>query len=161
MRERDIEAYLVAGCRHVGALCYKWTSPGRVGVPDRICVFPSGRIVFVELKAPGRKPSPAQLREHARLREYKQTVVVVDSIEGVEDIMLWAKDHDRDLNAALNLKRLATETALPVASPSGNGGAAAGMVPAAVGKVTPVRYECGHQDPSGQEENRAHFCALS
>jgi putative transposase len=68
--------------------------------------------------------------------------------------------HDRDLNAARNLKRLATETALPVASPSSNGGATAGRVPAVAGKVTPVRDELavGH---SGQEENRAHFCALS
>jgi len=69
--------------------------------------------------------------------------------------------HDRDLNAALNLKRLATATALPVASPSGNGGTAAERVSAAVGKVTPVRYECGHQDDSGQEENRVHGCAHS
>ncbi|MDN5274026.1 RNA-guided endonuclease TnpB family protein [Chloroflexus sp. MS-CIW-1] len=69
--------------------------------------------------------------------------------------------HDRDLNAARNLKRLATETALPVASPTSNGGAAAGTVPAAAGKVTPVRDDGGHQDTSGQEENRAHFCALS
>ena len=69
--------------------------------------------------------------------------------------------HDRDLNAALNLKRLATGTALPVASPTSNGGATAGMAPAVVGKVTPVRDDGGHQDTSGQEENCAHFCALS
>lgn len=69
--------------------------------------------------------------------------------------------HDRDLNAARNLKRLATATALPVASPSGNGGAASGMAPGIVGKVTPVRHECGQQDTSGQEENRAHLCAPS
>jgi putative transposase len=67
--------------------------------------------------------------------------------------------HDRDLNAAINLKRLATATALPVASPSGNGGAVSGMIPGAVGKVTPVRYERGHQDTSGQEKNRAHVYA--
>ncbi len=75
--------------------------------------------------------------------------------------------HDRDHNAALNLRRLATvtagnpcgKTALPVASPSGNGGAASGMVPDAAGKVTPVRYECGRQDTSGQEDNCAHVCA--
>lgn len=66
--------------------------------------------------------------------------------------------HDRDLNAAINLQRLATATALPVASPSGNGGATSGMVPEVVGKVTPVRHEHGHRDGSGQEENRAHFC---
>lgn len=59
--------------------------------------------------------------------------------------------HDRDHNAALNLKRLATETALPVASPSGNGGAASGRVPGVAGKVTSVRYECGQQDTSGQK----------
>jgi putative transposase len=72
-----------------------------------------------------------------------------------------ATHHDRDLNAARNLERLATATALPVASPSGNGGAASGMVPETAGKVTPVKYECGQQDTSGQEKNRAHICALS
>lgn len=69
--------------------------------------------------------------------------------------------HDRDVNAALNLQRLATATALPVASPSGNGGAAAEVVSVVVGKVTPVRYEHSHQDGSGQEENGAHVRALS
>ena len=70
--------------------------------------------------------------------------------------------HDRDHNAALNLKRLATVTALPVASPSSNGGATEGMVSSVVGKVTPVRYECGQEDTSGQEKNRAHvISALS
>jgi len=81
--------------------------------------------------------------------------------------------HDRDVNAALNLKRLATATALPVASPSGNGGAATEEVSrlpakpvcalrtpsAAVGKVTPVRYDSTEE--SGQEENRAHVRAHS
>lgn len=41
---------------------FKWVSPGETGVPDRICVFPGGKIVFVELKRPGRKDgaSPRQ-----------------------------------------------------------------------------------------------------
>ncbi|MDR0440428.1 MAG: transposase, partial [Candidatus Accumulibacter sp.] len=47
--------------------------------------------------------------------------------------------HDRDENAALNLKRLAPATALPEASPTGNGGTGSGEVPGPVGKVTPVR----------------------
>ena len=42
---------------------------------------------------------------------------------------------------SINLKRLATETALPVASPASNGGTASGTIPAVVGKVTPVRYD--------------------
>lgn len=68
--------------------------------------------------------------------------------------------HDRDLNAAQNLKRLATATALPVASPTGNGGAASGVASDAAGKVTSVRYECGQQDASGQKPNGAHLRAL-
>ncbi len=72
--------------------------------------------------------------------------------------------HDRDVNAAINLQRLATaalgvETALPVASQALTPGTAAGTVPAAGGKVTPVRYEHGQQDGSGQEENAEHLCA--
>nr|WP_267872327.1 RNA-guided endonuclease TnpB family protein [Massilia sp. LC238] len=72
--------------------------------------------------------------------------------------------HDRDVNAAINLQRLATgalaaATALPVASPAATPGTAAGQVPAGGGKVTPVRHEHGQQDGSGQEENAAHFCA--
>lgn len=69
--------------------------------------------------------------------------------------------HDRDHNAALNLERLAAETALPLASPSGNGGAAFGMVLGVVGKVTPVSHEFGQEDGSGQEKNDAHLCAYS
>ncbi|MBI5782094.1 MAG: IS200/IS605 family element transposase accessory protein TnpB [Rhodocyclales bacterium] len=69
--------------------------------------------------------------------------------------------HDRDYNAALNLQRLATATALPEASPAGNGGAAAERVSAVAGKVTPVRDDSGPQDTSGQEGNRAHFRARS
>jgi putative transposase len=65
--------------------------------------------------------------------------------------------HDRDLNAALNLKRLATATALPVATPPGNNGPVVGIVPSAVGKVTPARYDS--TEGSGQEKNGVHFCA--
>jgi putative transposase len=72
--------------------------------------------------------------------------------------------HDRDINAAINLQRLATgalaaRTALPVASPTATPGTVAGMVPAIGGKVTPARHEHGQQDGSGQEEDGARICA--
>jgi hypothetical protein len=69
--------------------------------------------------------------------------------------------HDRDHNAAINLQRLATATALPAAKSSSNGGPAAETVSAVVGEETPVRHELGQQDSSGQEKNRAYLCALS
>jgi putative transposase len=54
--------------------------------------------------------------------------------------------HDRDVNAAINLKRFATgahaaRTALPVASPSVMPDTAASKLLAGGGKDTPVRYE--------------------
>jgi putative transposase len=72
--------------------------------------------------------------------------------------------HDRDVNAAINLQRLATgalaaRTALPVARQAVTPGTAVGLEPAGGGEVTPVRHEHGHQDGSGQEEDGAHFCA--
>jgi putative transposase len=51
--------------------------------------------------------------------------------------------HDRDINAAINLKRLATETALPVASYSAMNDTKIEIISILGGKVTPVRYECG------------------
>jgi putative transposase len=73
--------------------------------------------------------------------------------------------HDRDVNAAINLKRLATGAlaaamALPVASPAVTSDTPAGEMPARGGKVTPVRYECGQQDGSGQEKDGGRFRAL-
>ena len=72
--------------------------------------------------------------------------------------------HDRDVNAAINLKRLATgacaaQSALPVASLAATPGTAAGMGSAGGGKVTPARHEHGWPDGSGQEQNDAHFRA--
>jgi putative transposase len=71
--------------------------------------------------------------------------------------------HDRDVNAAVNLQRLATgalaaTTALPEASQAVTPGTAAGPWPPAGGEVTPVRHEHGQQDGSGQEEDGAHLC---
>ncbi len=52
-------------------------------------------------------------------------------------------EHDRDLNASNNLKRLATLTALPVANQPVMEGTVLGKVLNRGGKVTLVRYECG------------------
>ena len=87
MRERDIEEYLVTRVKAMGGIAYKFTSPVRANVPDRIVVLPEGLLVFVELKAPGKVPNAAQAREHARLRALGQRVVVIDSLAGVEDLL--------------------------------------------------------------------------
>jgi hypothetical protein len=47
----------------------------------------SGRAVWVELKAPGQVAAPHQAREHERMRAMGQRVVVIDSLQGVEELL--------------------------------------------------------------------------
>ena len=86
MREKIIEEYLGKKVKDVlKGIAYKFTSPGRWSVPDRICLLPGGVVKFVELKAPGKKPTEGQLREHKRLRALGFQVDVIDSKEGVDE----------------------------------------------------------------------------
>ncbi|MDZ7789751.1 MAG: VRR-NUC domain-containing protein [Xanthomonadales bacterium] len=84
MREKTIEQHLVRRVRESGGLALKFTSPNRRNVPDRIVLMPGGLVVFVELKAAGRKATAAQAREHERLRSLGFWVEVLDSKDGVE-----------------------------------------------------------------------------
>lgn len=81
MLERDVEQALVRRVKSLGGLCEKFTSPGRRSVPDRVVTMPDGRVVFVELKAPGKKPTENQIRDHNRRRELGCDVRVIDSVE--------------------------------------------------------------------------------
>jgi len=86
MLERDIEKYLVSECKDKDILCYKFVSPQRRGVPDRILIR-KGIVVFLELKAPGKSPSPTQVREHIKLTKAGATIIVIDDMDGVDWIV--------------------------------------------------------------------------
>lgn len=100
MLERDIEAYLVKRCASIGALCEKFVSPQRRSVPDRLITF-NGRVLFVELKATGKKPTEAQVRDHERRRAAGAEVVWLDSCAAVDQLVfclhrkVWT-DHDEE-----------------------------------------------------------------
>ena len=87
MRERDIEARLRLKLMQRGHLCLKLYSPGFTGLPDRLCLLTGGRIAFVELKAPGQKPKPHQVRRHAMLRALGFQVEVIDTFAGVDQFV--------------------------------------------------------------------------
>ena len=83
MLERDIELALVKRVKELNGLCEKFTSPGRRSVPDRIVTLPGNVVIFVEVKAPGKKPTKLQLRDHQRRRALGCDVRVIDSLEQV------------------------------------------------------------------------------
>lgn len=94
IRERDIEKHLVQRVKELGGEVRKVKWIGRRGAPDRLVMLPAEAYVddqhcciWVELKAPGKEPEPHQLREHKRMRAMGQRVVVIDSIEGVEELL--------------------------------------------------------------------------
>lgn len=83
MLEKIIEEKLKKAVKQNGGVCWKFTSPGTAGVPDRIVLMPGGRIAFVEVKAPGEKPRPLQLL----LRRLGFLVYVLDACEDIEKII--------------------------------------------------------------------------
>jgi hypothetical protein len=91
MLEKDIEKYLTSKVKALKGKAYKWVSPGNAGVPDRIVMIPGGRIAFVELKAPGKKPSPLQLVQHKKLGGLGFNVYVLDSKEGIDEFLGWTQ----------------------------------------------------------------------
>lgn len=106
MRESDIEKYLVERVKALGGEVRKVRWVNRNGAPDRLVMLPRRRVtqerpggrevvaikeprtVWVELKATGKEPTAAQLREHTRMRDMGQRVVVVDSVERVDEVLL-------------------------------------------------------------------------
>ena len=101
--EKTIERRHVYRVKVAGGTAYKFSSPGRPDVPDRIDLYGVERMIdvceerlgidlhrddavallaaaitFTETKAPGKKPTPSQHREHERLRSLGFTVNVVD-----------------------------------------------------------------------------------
>lgn len=110
-KEETIEAYLGRRVREIGGEVRKVQWIGRKSAPDRLVMLPVRlpRIVepfspfappkppcffWVELKRPGLAATfpkdaheRAQHREHERMRAFGQTVLVIDSKEGVDALL--------------------------------------------------------------------------
>lgn len=80
MLEKDIEKKVCDYAREKGFLAYKFTSPQRAAVPDRLFIR-NGMVFFIEFKRGGQKPTPAQHREHMRLTEQGMRVYVIDNVD--------------------------------------------------------------------------------
>lgn len=86
MKERNLERLLARKVKDAGGLCWKFVSPGNVGVPDRICIL-DGRVVFVEVKTTGCKPRPTQIHRIAQLKDHGIPALVIDEAAGVEEVL--------------------------------------------------------------------------
>ncbi len=87
IRESQIEKYLVEQVKAQGGEVRKVRWIGRNGAPDRFVMLPGQQGLWIELKAPGERCRPHQIREHVRMQNMGQRVEVIDSNEGV-DVLL-------------------------------------------------------------------------
>lgn len=85
--EGKIEAYLVQRVRETGGKVRKLKWIGRSGAPDRIVwwsINGTAVIVFVEVKAPGKKMGELQKIECEKLRDDGIDAFVIDTKEEVD-----------------------------------------------------------------------------
>lgn len=87
MQERTVERALVQKVKKRKGLALKFVSPGMAGVPDRIILMPEGKMAFVELKAPGKKPRPLQVHRMEELRNLGYACYVVDSTSMIDGVL--------------------------------------------------------------------------
>lgn len=90
--EGTIEDYFLRQMTNHGVLCLKFISPGNAGVPDRLLLKAPGIVGFAELKRPGEKPRPLQMRWILLLRKMKfPAYVVSNKIEADEAVRAFAE----------------------------------------------------------------------
>lgn len=87
MRESSIETDLRLGVEAKVGECFKWVSPGRVGVPDRIVLMPGKTAIFVETKAPLGVLKSWQDRCHKELRRLGFRVEVIWTPQQVNEFL--------------------------------------------------------------------------
>jgi hypothetical protein len=80
MLESTIEKAVVTWAKSNGWLSYKMTSQFARGWPDRLFIK-TGRVVFIEFKAPGKKPTVKQQLVIDRLIAEQSEVYVIDNRE--------------------------------------------------------------------------------
>jgi len=97
IRENKVETYFKDQIKSIGGMTRKWVSPGVDGVPDQIVIIEPS-IFFVEVKTFNGRLSPAQKREHKRLRDNGATVSTVYGYEGVDLFILDMKHYNRPLS---------------------------------------------------------------
>lgn len=87
MREKDIEIYLIEQCKKQNIEALKFEVRNRRGMPDRILLIPGGEAVFVEVKAPGKKPRPLQIKRMKDLKRLGFKTYVVDSYKKIDEMI--------------------------------------------------------------------------
>ena len=87
MLEKEIEAWLNKKIKELGGLSFKFVSPNNPGVPDRIYIFPGGRVYFVELKTEIGQMSNIQKWQRKRFEDMGCRFYLVKGMEQAREFV--------------------------------------------------------------------------
>lgn len=118
-KEASLESRLGAKIKSMGGWSLKLLPTFVIGLPDRMCLLPGGRIFFAEIKTTGEKPRRSQLLVHRKLEEMGFKVYVIDSSKQMDQILAdwrepikaidFLKEKGFEDSAVWNVKRDCTE----------------------------------------------------
>ena len=69
-----------------GGWAAKFTCPGLAGVPDFVFIK-ERRVIFIEFKAPGQKPTPLQIHRMTEMASFGANVAVCDDFEKFKELL--------------------------------------------------------------------------
>lgn len=88
--EKAIEKYLCRRVKEKGGIALKYASGTQTGYPDRICLFPSGVTIWVEVKGDNGRLTRLQATRINALRKIGHMATVCRSTDDVERIVKLA-----------------------------------------------------------------------
>lgn len=97
MKESKVEGYFNKQVELAGGEVRKLNWINRRGAPDRLAMLKGPH--FVELKAPGKKPEPHQVREHSKMRKHGLRVYVIDTLEGVDRFIKEITSNEKEIRS--------------------------------------------------------------
>lgn len=88
--EKAIEKYLVEQVKAIGGICLKYSNANMVGYPDRVVCLHGGKVVWVELKSKGKKPTKIQAIRQGELVGMGHEVHTIDNKAAIDELInIW------------------------------------------------------------------------
>lgn len=106
VKESVIENYLVKKVEAVGGLAIKFNPHNNRGLPDRICFFPGGFVLLVEVKRPGERPRKNQERQLETFRKLGFQATWADTQARVDRLITWVREHLRDHRMGFHVEHI-------------------------------------------------------
>lgn len=85
--EKDLEKLLQKECKKIGGWAIKLLPFQNAGLPDRMCLFPGGKIFFVEVKTTFKKPTLIQQKMIGKIRALGFVVAIVDCTDDIHSFI--------------------------------------------------------------------------